>query len=131
MELKIEVNDIRSQIFFVIHVDDYNLMLHVKFQPSISIFRTKCSLYKIWCHKVSNCTPLPFNTAIKFNKIPVLLPGNWGMEGNNVERGPFTLKSIQLKHIDQRTLLVIFRKFQDIEMKRENSTTWPGFLIET
>jgi len=35
------------------------------------------------------------------------------MEGNNVEQRPFTLKTIQLKYIDQRTLLVIFRKFKD------------------
>ena len=34
--------------------------LHSQFQPFNSLFRTKCSLYKIRCHKVSNC-PLPLS----------------------------------------------------------------------
>ena len=54
MEVKMEVND---QIFFVFYVDDHNLMLLAKFQPSISIFRAKRSLYKSWCQIVSNCHP--------------------------------------------------------------------------
>ena len=57
MEVKIAVNELRSQLLFLINLDNHNYRLHANFQPSISIVRTKRSLYKIWYHKVSNCSP--------------------------------------------------------------------------
>ena len=51
-------NDLRSQIFFVIRVEGHNGRLHAKFEPFISIFRTKCSLYKFWCCKGLKYPPL-------------------------------------------------------------------------
>ena len=50
MEVIMEVVDLRFQIVFLIRIDDDIKMLHAKFQPSMTIFRTKCSLYKMWCH---------------------------------------------------------------------------------
>ena len=41
--------DLRSQIVFLIRIDDDIKMLHAKFQPSMTIFSTKCSLYKMFC----------------------------------------------------------------------------------
>ena len=54
----VKVDDLRSQIFFVIRAEGHNGRLHAQFQPFISLYRTKCSLYKIRCHKVSNCPPI-------------------------------------------------------------------------
>ena len=40
-----------SQMFCVIRVSvGHNGRLHAKFQPFISIFRTKCIVSKIWCY---------------------------------------------------------------------------------
>ena len=52
MEVKMKVNDLQSHILFVIFEDDYNYRQHAKVYPSISIIRSKRSLYKIWCHIV-------------------------------------------------------------------------------
>ena len=76
MEIKMEFDDNRSQIVFVIHVNNHNLRLNARFQPSISSFRTKSSLYKFWCHEVSNCTPpLPLDfTHHDLDIVPPPLP---------------------------------------------------------
>jgi len=51
MEVIMEIIDLRSQIVFLIRIDDDIKMLHAKFQPSMTILRTKCNLHKMWCHK--------------------------------------------------------------------------------
>ena len=70
-EIKIEVDDLTSQIFFVIFVYDHNKRLHAKFQPSISILRTKCSLYKI-CRiepsLIHQCKCAGLNNCVEFIK---------------------------------------------------------------
>ena len=41
LEVKMEVRDLRFEIFFVTFVDDLNWKLHAKLQPYISIIKTK------------------------------------------------------------------------------------------
>jgi len=72
MEVIMEVVDLRSQIVSLIRMDDYIKMLHAKFQPSITMFKTKSSLYKIWCHKV-NFDPI-FSAMAAENATGLLRP---------------------------------------------------------
>ena len=48
----IEVNDLLSKSLFVFRLYYQNMRLHTKVQPFSSIFRTKYSLYKMYCPKV-------------------------------------------------------------------------------
>ena len=61
-----EVADLRYQIFFVIHEDDHNLRLHVKFQPSITISFANAACTKF---DVTKCrfVPPPLECAFFIN----------------------------------------------------------------
>ena len=61
-----EVSDLRSLIFFEIREEGHYWRLHATSWSVILIFRTKCSLYKIWCHKVSNCSSILKKNPIFF-----------------------------------------------------------------
>ena len=67
-EVKMEVNALRSQIFFVIHVDDQNYRLHAKFQPSFSIFRLYAACTKFGVTKCQSAPPPPPSLWYIFSK---------------------------------------------------------------
>ena len=79
MEVIMEVVDLRFQIVYLIRMDDYIKMLHAKFQPSITMFKTISSLYKIWCHKVNfdfisyGCRKRPLALCAPFYHYPLLI----------------------------------------------------------